>query len=63
MFGLESLTQALCPRRRRKMGSHRLSSVSPFWQGDTGSAQTQTGSGPGSTDADTPLSQAGKHSR
>ena len=63
MFGPESLTQGLYPRRRRKMGSHALLSVSPFWQGDIGSAQTQTGSGPGSTDADTPLSQAGKHAR
>lgn len=30
------------------MGSQRLLSViSPFWQGDTGSAQMQTGSEPG----------------
>lgn len=46
------------------MGSQRLLSViSPFWQGDTGSAQMQTGSEPGCTDTGDPLSQPGKGSR
>ena len=37
--------------------------ISPFWQGDTGSAQMQTGFEPGCTDTGDPLSQAGKRSR
>lgn len=71
-FWTETLTHSLgpYPRRGRKMGSCGLLSshdcwsvISPFCQGNTGSAQMQTGSEPGCTDAGDPLSQAGKRSR